>query len=79
MTHAEKHIIKTYSQIFERLSAISKLELLENLAKSIRKDTKGNEEDFFNSFGAFASKKSAEEIIEEIKDGRKFKAKDLNF
>lgn len=34
MTHTEKHIVKTYSFLFESLSSISKLELIENLAKS---------------------------------------------
>ncbi|WP_155977914.1 hypothetical protein [Pedobacter glucosidilyticus] len=57
MTHAEKYIIKTYSGLFESLSSISKLELLEKLAKSIRKDTKIKEKVFFKSFGALASEK----------------------
>ena len=43
MTHAEKHIVETYSGIFESLSSVSKLELIEKLAKSIRKDTKSKE------------------------------------
>jgi hypothetical protein len=34
-------------------------------------------EDFYNSFGAFASEKSAEEIINEIKESRNFRNKDL--
>ncbi|GGH32741.1 hypothetical protein FAZ19_23300 [Sphingobacterium alkalisoli] len=62
MTHAERHIIETYSGLFESLSSISKLELLEKLAKSIRKDNKTKEKEFFKSFGAFASDKPAEEI-----------------
>lgn len=71
MTHAEKHIIETYSGLFESLSSISKLELLEKLAKSIRKDNKTKEKEFFKSFGAFASDKSAEEIAREIKESRR--------
>ncbi|WP_304063915.1 hypothetical protein [Pedobacter glucosidilyticus] len=62
MTHAEKYIVKTYSGLFESLSSISKLELLEKLAKSIRKDTKIKEKEFFKSFGALASEKSAAKI-----------------
>ena len=77
MTHTERHIIETYSGIFEGLSSISKLELLEKLAKSIRKDTKSREKDFFKSFGAFASENSAEEIAKDIKESRKFREKDL--
>jgi uncharacterized protein YjfI (DUF2170 family) len=45
----------------------SKLELIESLSKSIRAESSKKEEDFYNSFGAFASEKSAEEIINEIK------------
>lgn len=77
MTHAERHIVETYSNIFENLSSISKLELLEKLAKSIRKDSKSKEKEFFKSFGAFASEKSAEDIATEIKESRKLREKDL--
>lgn len=52
MTHAEKHIVETYSGLFESLSTISKLELLEKLAKSIRKESRNKEKEFFKSFGA---------------------------
>jgi hypothetical protein len=77
MTHAERHIVETYSELFESLSSASKLELLERLAKSIRKGRKSNEKDFFSSFGGFASDKPAEEIIINIKESRKFRTKDL--
>ena len=77
MTHAERHIIETYSGLFESLSAVSKLELLERLAKSIRKGKKSREKEFFSSFGAFASDKPAEEIAKEIRESRKFRKKDL--
>ena len=73
MTLVEKHIVETYSGIFESLSSVSKLELLEKLAKSIRKDSKSKEKEFFKSFGAFSS----EEIALEIKESRKFRDKDL--
>ncbi len=79
MTHAERHIVDTYSGIFENLSSISKLELLIKLAKSIRKDSKSKEKEFFKSFGAFVSEKSAEEITKEIRESRKFRVKDLKF
>jgi hypothetical protein len=79
MTHAERHIVETYAELFDGLSAVSKLELLERLAKSIRKERKSKEKDFFNSFGGFVSEKPAEEIIMSIKESRKFRSKDLNF
>jgi hypothetical protein len=77
MTITEQHIINTYSELFENLSSMGKLELLERLSKSIRKEKKTREKDFFKSFGAFASEKSAEEIINEIRDCKKFRDIDL--
>ena len=77
MTHAERQIIETYSELFESLNSVSKLELLERLAKSIMKGRKSKEKDFFSSFGGFVSKNPAEEIIKDIKESRKFRARDL--
>ena len=79
MTHAEKYIIESYSGLFDSLSSIGKIELLEKLAKSLKKENKTREKDFFKSFGAFDSDKSAEEITTEIKKSRKFLEKDLKF
>lgn len=79
MTHTEKYIINAFSNLFENLSAISKLELLEKLTKSIKKDTKTKNSDFFKSFGAFESEKTAETIIQEIKSSRNFRDKNINF
>jgi hypothetical protein len=53
------------------------LEVLERLAKSIRKDGNSKEKDFFSSFGAFASDEPAEEIAKKIRDSIKFREKDL--
>ncbi|TVP50660.1 MAG: hypothetical protein EA341_06980 [Mongoliibacter sp.] len=77
MTHAERHIVETYSELIESLNSASKLELLERLAKSIRKGRKSNEKDFFSSFGGLISEKPAEEIIKDIRNSRKFREKDL--
>ncbi|QTE23839.1 hypothetical protein [Polaribacter cellanae] len=77
MTVAEKYIVNTYSNLFEGLNSISKIELLEKLAKSLKKEVKNKNEDFFKSFGAFGSEKPAEEISEQIKKNRRFTSKDL--
>ncbi|WP_067145083.1 hypothetical protein [Pseudotamlana agarivorans] len=77
MTVAEKYIIETYSNLFEGLNSISKIELLEKLAKSLKRERKSSDTDFFKSFGAFGSEKSAEQITKEIKDSRKFNREDL--
>ena len=75
MTIAEKYIVETYSNLFEGLNSISKIELLEKLAKSLKRDRKNKDKDFFKSFGAFSTEKSAEEITKEIKESRKFNKK----
>jgi hypothetical protein len=72
MTTVEKHIIETYSGLFDGLSSLSKLELLEILAKSLKRERKTGEKEFFESFGAFGSDKPAREIASEIKASRKF-------
>jgi hypothetical protein len=77
MTVTEKYIVETYSSLFEGLNSASKIELLEKLAKSLKKGDKTTDKEFFKSFGAFGSEKSAEEIIKEIKESRNFNREDL--
>lgn len=72
MGHTEKNIVKTYSKLLEGLSSMSKIELIEYLSKSLKAEKRTIEEDFYNSFGAFSSEKSAEEIIADIKIEEKF-------
>jgi hypothetical protein len=79
MTYTDRHIVETYSGLFEGLSSISKIELIESLSKSLKADNKRRESNFFKSFGAFASTKSAEEIIYDIKLNRKFRKKEIKF
>jgi hypothetical protein len=78
MTYTDKHIVETYSGLFEGLSTMNKIELIESLSKSIKIETKTKEEIFFKSFGAFSSEKSAEDIIAEIKSSRKFRNKEIS-
>lgn len=79
MSYTEKHIVETYSALFESLSSESKLELIEQLSKSLETEEKTKEAEFYKSFGAFGSDKSASEIVEEIRAARKFKKKDIKF
>ena len=79
MTYTDKHIVATYSGLLEGLSSESKDELIESLSKSLKSEKKNKENNSYKSFGAFASEKSAEEIIAEIKSGRKFKRKEIKF
>ncbi len=79
MTFTERHIVETYAGLFEGLSSTSKIKLIESLSKSLKTENTTQENSFYKSFGAFASNKSAEEIIEEIKSSRKFRKKEIKF
>ncbi len=78
MTITEKYIIDTYSLMFDNMPSISKIELLQKLANSLKIEKKTDKEKvFFSSFGAFASDKSADEIVKEIKKSRSFNRKNI--
>ncbi len=79
MTYTDRHIVETYSELFEGLSSNNKIELIESLSKSLKAEKKAKENNFYKSFGAFASDKSAEEIIADIKSSRKFRKKEIKF
>jgi len=77
MTFTDKHIVEAYSELLEGLSSNSKMELIENLSKSLKKEKKNSDKKFYASFGAFSTEKSPEEIVAEIKSNRTFKKKDI--
>ncbi len=79
MSYVDKHIVETYSGLFEGLSSSNKIELIETLTRSLKIEVNIKEKKFYSSFGAFGSEKSAEEIAKEIKLNRKFRKKDINF
>lgn len=62
MTFTDNHIVNTYAELFEGLSAVNKLELIKRLSKSVKTDQTKKEKAFYKSFGAFATDKSAEDI-----------------
>ena len=55
MTFTDKNIIENYLGLFESLNALSKLELIEKLTKSLKAENKSKENNFYKSFGAFSS------------------------
>ncbi|MBX2921066.1 MAG: hypothetical protein KF746_02650 [Chitinophagaceae bacterium] len=65
--------------LFEWLSSLGKIELIESLSKSLKTDKATKDNKFYKSFGAFASEKSAEEIIADIRSSRKFRKKEIQF
>lgn len=79
MSYTERHIVETYSGLLEGLSSLSKIELIESLSKSLKTEKSKRDSRFYKSFGAFASDKSADEIIADIKSSRKFNSKEIKF
>ena len=78
MSLTERHIIETYSMMLNGLSPLSKIEIIASLTKSLKKDTMAEVDSFYESFGAFSTEKTAEEIVLEIKSSRKFKSKEIS-
>ena len=77
MSFTDRQIIESYEGLFEGLSSLNKIELIESLSRSLKSDLKEKDATFFNSFGAFPGNRTAEEIIEDIKASRKFSDKDI--
>ena len=72
-TDINTSIIDGYLRMLDNLSAVSKLDLISRLSLSVKSDMKEKQKVFNESFGAFESKQSADEIITEIRASRKFK------
>lgn len=79
MTFTDKNIVENYFGLFESLNAISKLELIEKLKKSLKAESKSKEDDFYGSFGAFSTEKTSDEINAALKSSRKFRTKEIKF
>ncbi|MCD4737072.1 MAG: hypothetical protein K8R53_13595 [Bacteroidales bacterium] len=65
-------ILNNYLGLLRNLNHDTKLELIKKLVKSIKKDKSSMENCFERSFGALEDKKSADQIIEELKSSRNF-------
>lgn len=63
-------IVDGYVGLLDNLSTNNKLDLISKLTASVKSDLKSKKSSFKKAFGAFESKKSAEVIIEEIRDSR---------
>jgi hypothetical protein len=62
--------IDNYIGLIDNLEPKYKLEIIEKISKSLRSRKKITERK--STFGAFVSKKPAEEIIEDLRSARKF-------
>jgi tRNA A-37 threonylcarbamoyl transferase component Bud32 len=63
-------IVDGYLGLLDNLSANNKLDLISKLTASVKSDLTNKKSSFKKAFGAFDSSKSAEEIIEEIRNSR---------
>jgi len=69
-TELNTTIVDGYVGLLDNLSTSNKLDLISKLTSSVKIDLANKKSSFKKSFGAFDSKKSAEEIIEEIRNSR---------
>lgn len=67
---ANTTIIDGYVELLENLSPSNKLDLIAKLTASIKIDLTNRKTSFKKAFGAFESTKSAEEIIDDIRNSR---------
>jgi hypothetical protein len=67
---ANTTIIDGYVELLENLSPSNKLDLIAKLTASIKIDLTNKKTSFKKAFGAFESTKSAEEIIDDIRNSR---------
>ncbi len=63
-------IVDGYVGLLDNLSTNNKLDLISKLSASVKSDLTDKKSSFKKAFGAFDSKKSAEEIIQEIRSSR---------
>lgn len=63
-------IVDGYVGLLDNLSTDNKLDLITKLTALIKTDLTSKKSSFKKAFGAFDSKKSAEQIIEEIRNSR---------
>jgi hypothetical protein len=63
-------LIDGYVGLLDNLSTNNKLDLISKLTASVKTDLTNKKSSFKKAFGAFDSKKTAEEIIEEIRKSR---------
>ncbi len=63
-------IVDGYVGLLDNLSTTNKLDLISQLTESVKTDLAHKKSSFKKAFGAFDSKKTAEDIIAEIRNSR---------
>jgi hypothetical protein len=59
----------------EGLDAMSEIEIISHLSRSLEKEKSGIDTALYSSFGAFGTEASSEALVKKIKAARKFKPK----
>jgi hypothetical protein len=72
-------LVDSYLGLLENLSSSNKLELISKLSNSVKTDLLEKKSLIKESFGAFESSKTAEEIIAEIRNSRVFNKETESF
>jgi len=65
-------LIEGYLQLLDNLSPNNKLDLISKLTLSVKTDITDKKKSFYKAFGAWESKKTADEIISDIRNSRTF-------
>ena len=65
-------LIEGYLQMLDSLSPSNKLDLISKLTQSVKTDITDRKKSFYEAFGAWDSKQTAEEIIEDIRKSKTF-------
>ena len=68
-------LIDGYLRLLNNLSLSNKLDLISKLTLSAKADTTNKNKSFYKSFGSWNSPKSADQIINEIRESRTFTRK----
>ncbi|HCM77093.1 MAG TPA: hypothetical protein DIS90_11970 [Cytophagales bacterium] len=79
VTDLKFNLIESYLGLLRNLSPDSKLELISKLSDSLKGSKKPINKSIGDLYGAFISKKSADEIITFLKDSRHFNRKTEEF
>jgi hypothetical protein len=66
-------LIDGYLKLLDNLSPASTLDLISKLTSSVKADITYRKKSFYKAFGAWDSKQSADEIINEIRSSKTFK------
>jgi hypothetical protein len=69
------NLVDGYLELLKNLSPDSKLELISKLSDSLKGSKKPAGKSLSELYGAFASKKTADEIITDLKSNRNFNRK----